>query len=81
MRATCSSRHSRAGSFMPSARIVQMMTETSARSSSLYYAFLNMLSFGGLISVNLGIMNLLPIPALDGGRSVAHRTGNAQARA
>ena len=50
--------------------IVQMMTETSARSSSLYYAFLNMLSFGGLISVNLGIMNLLPIPALDGGRSM-----------
>lgn len=50
--------------------IVQMMTETSAQSSSLYYAFLNMLSFGGLISVNLGIMNLLPIPALDGGRSV-----------
>lgn len=50
--------------------IVQMMTETSAKSSSLYYAFLNMLSFGGLISVNLGIMNLLPIPALDGGRSV-----------
>ena len=50
--------------------IVQMMTETSARSSSLYYAFLNMLSFGGLISVNLGIMNLLPIPALDGGRSL-----------
>lgn len=50
--------------------IVQMMSETSARSSSLYYAFLNMLSFGGLISVNLGIMNLLPIPALDGGRSL-----------
>ena len=50
--------------------IVQMMTETSARSARLYYAFLNMLSFGGLISVNLGIMNLLPIPALDGGRSV-----------
>ena len=50
--------------------IVQMMSETSARSSSLYYAFLNMLSFGGLIYVNLGIMNLLPIPALDGGRSV-----------
>ena len=50
--------------------IVQMMSQTSARSSSLYYAFLNMLSFGGLISVNLGIMNLLPIPALDGGRSL-----------
>lgn len=26
------------------------------------------LSFAGLISVNLGVMNLLPIPALDGGR-------------
>lgn len=50
--------------------IVQMMSETSAQSSSLYYAFLNMLSFGGLISVNLGMMNLLPIPALDGGRAV-----------
>lgn len=50
--------------------IVQMMSQTSAQSSSLYYAFLNMLSFGGLISVNLGIMNLLPIPALDGGRSL-----------
>ena len=50
--------------------IVQMMSETSAQSSNLYYAFLNMLSFGGLISVNLGIMNLLPIPGLDGGRSL-----------
>ena len=31
-------------------------------------AFLNMLSFGGIIAVNLAVMNLLPIPALDGGR-------------
>ncbi len=29
---------------------------------------LNMLNFIGLIAVNLGVMNLLPIPALDGGR-------------
>ncbi len=29
---------------------------------------LNMLNFMGLIAVNLGVMNLLPIPALDGGR-------------
>ena len=29
---------------------------------------LNMLNFMGMIAVNLGIMNLLPIPALDGGR-------------
>lgn len=28
----------------------------------------SVLSFAGLISVNLGVMNLLPIPALDGGR-------------
>lgn len=50
--------------------IVEIMAEDSAKSSSLYYAILNMLSLGGLIAVNLGIMNLLPIPALDGGRSV-----------
>ncbi len=29
---------------------------------------LNMMNFMGLIAVNLGVMNLLPIPALDGGR-------------
>ncbi len=29
---------------------------------------LSMLNFMGLIAVNLGVMNLLPIPALDGGR-------------
>ncbi len=31
---------------------------------------LNLIYLAGFISVNLGIMNLLPIPALDGGRSV-----------
>ena len=30
--------------------------------------FLNMLNFMGLIAINLGVMNLLPFPALDGGR-------------
>ena len=50
--------------------IVHMMTETANRSSSFYYALLNMLSFGGLITVNLGVMNLLPIPGLDGARAV-----------
>jgi regulator of sigma E protease len=29
-----------------------------------------MLYFGGFIAINLGVMNLLPIPALDGGRVV-----------
>ena len=32
--------------------------------------FLSLLSFMALLSVNIGVMNLLPIPALDGGRIV-----------
>ena len=32
--------------------------------------FLSLLSFMALLSVNIGVMNLLPIPALDGGRVV-----------
>ncbi len=31
---------------------------------------LNIVNFAALLSINLGIMNLLPIPALDGGRAV-----------
>jgi regulator of sigma E protease len=30
-----------------------------------------MLYFGGFIAINLAVMNLLPIPALDGGRLLA----------
>ena len=51
--------------------IVQMMTEVAEESDSSLTAVLNMLYFGGMIAVNLAIMNLLPIPALDGGRVVA----------
>lgn len=36
----------------------------------LYYAFLNMLNWTILLSANLGVMNLIPFPALDGGRLV-----------
>ena len=50
--------------------IVQIMSETAAQSDSAYYALMNMLNIGGLIAVNLAVMNLLPIPALDGGRIV-----------
>ena len=50
--------------------IVQMMSEVAAESDTAMNAFLNMLSFGGMIAVNLAVMNLLPIPALDGGRVV-----------
>lgn len=50
--------------------IVQMMSDTAAESGGIGYAVLNMCYFGGFIAINLGIMNMLPIPALDGGRSV-----------
>lgn len=50
--------------------IVQQMSEVADNSGSVYYAFLNMLYFGGFIAINLAVMNLLPIPALDGGRVV-----------
>lgn len=50
--------------------IVQEMAEVADASSSAADAFLNLLYFGGFIAINLAVMNLLPIPALDGGRVV-----------
>lgn len=50
--------------------IVQQMAQVADASPSAYYAFLNLLYFGGFIAINLAVMNLLPIPALDGGRVV-----------
>lgn len=35
-----------------------------------YWIFVNLLSFMVLISANLGVMNLLPIPGMDGGRLI-----------
>ena len=51
--------------------IVGQMTNMATQSSSLLLAILNILNFGAFIAVNLGVMNLLPIPALDGGRVVS----------
>lgn len=51
--------------------IVQMMSDTAEQSDTALDAFLNMLYFGGFIAINLSVMNMLPIPALDGGRAVA----------
>lgn len=51
--------------------IVDMMSDVADTSPSALDAFLNMLWFGGFLAVNLAVMNLLPIPALDGGRVVA----------
>lgn len=41
-----------------------------SRPDGYFYVFINMLNLGLLLSANLGVMNLLPIPALDGGRLV-----------
>ncbi len=50
--------------------IVDMMSDVADSSETWVDALLNMLNFGGFIAVNLAVMNLLPIPALDGGRVV-----------
>ena len=51
--------------------IVGQMTDVAASSETVLDAVLNLLYFGAFIAINLGVMNLLPIPALDGGRAVA----------
>ncbi len=50
--------------------IVQQMTQVAEASATTYYAIMNLVSFGAFIAINLAVMNLLPIPALDGGRIV-----------
>ena len=50
--------------------IVDQMAEVADASETALDALLNMLYFGGFIAINLAVMNLLPIPALDGGRVV-----------
>lgn len=45
-------------------------TYEESKSDGAYLVFLNMLNIAILLSANLGVMNLLPIPALDGGRLI-----------
>ena len=45
-------------------------TYTESKSDGMLYVFLNMINMAILLSANLGVMNLLPLPALDGGRLV-----------
>ena len=45
--------------------------EIAEASQTAMLAFLNLLSICAFIAINLAVMNLLPIPALDGGRIVA----------
>ena len=48
--------------------IVDQMNQVANASRTWVDALLNMLYFGGFIAINLAVMNMLPIPALDGGR-------------
>ncbi|MCC8099924.1 MAG: M50 family metallopeptidase [Clostridiales bacterium] len=48
--------------------IVDSMAQVGEASASTADALLNLLYFAGFIAINLAVMNLLPIPALDGGR-------------
>ena len=50
--------------------IVGMMADVATQSDTTAYALLNLCSFAGFIAINLAVMNLLPIPALDGGRVI-----------
>lgn len=51
-------------------RIVSMMGDVYEESAKIgvFAVFINMLNMMVFLSANLGVMNLLPIPALDGGR-------------
>ena len=48
--------------------IIDQMSQVANASRTWVDAMLNMLYFGGFIAINLAVMNMLPIPALDGGR-------------
>ena len=47
--------------------IVDAVQETGSSAASTMDGILNVLYFGAFIAVNLAVMNMLPIPALDGG--------------
>ncbi len=51
--------------------IVSQMSQIAEESETTGLALLNLLSVGAFIAINLAVMNLLPIPALDGGRAAA----------
>ena len=50
--------------------IVGVMSDVANSAETTLDAVLNLLYFGGFLGINLAVMNLLPIPALDGGRAV-----------
>lgn len=52
--------------------VVSTISETveESKADGAFYVWLNLLNIAILLSANLGVMNLLPLPALDGGRLV-----------
>lgn len=50
--------------------VVSAITQTASASADMRMNFTNLLSMIALITINLGIFNLLPVPALDGSRIV-----------
>lgn len=52
------------------AEMVDQSYETAMQEGGILDVILNMINLAMLLSINLGLMNLLPIPALDGGRLV-----------
>jgi len=51
--------------------IVKIMSESASSAPSAVWALISLLDIGAFIAINLAVMNMLPIPALDGGRVVA----------
>ena len=45
-------------------------TYEQSKKDGTFWVWMNMLNMAILLSANLGVMNLLPIPALDGGRLI-----------
>ena len=50
--------------------IVQIMSESAEAAPTAMEAMYTLMNLGGIIAINLSVMNLLPIPAMDGGRVV-----------
>ena len=48
--------------------IVSTMTEVGAAAEDARGAFENIFYFGAMLAINLAVMNMMPLPALDGGR-------------
>ncbi|MCQ2419665.1 MAG: site-2 protease family protein [Clostridia bacterium] len=48
--------------------IVSVIAETGEQSASVADGLMNVAYLGAFIAINLAVMNMLPIPALDGGR-------------